>query len=237
MRLRQRVLVLGIVVVSCIGGAILSGPVFSPSLAVSGSPENHEFEPARPGENTYLLTDFAVVYPFVDPITGEKDETEAGVRYTPLWSGDEYPGAVACEVILRDQSGAVVGKHLFGLDSASPVTESVGFEPMSVDAGPDTASGSCEMGDAPDGPGYRFEGPLSIGAGDEGWALIEFYVTWAAEDPGTRSCTAFVTTRDGETIEVDHFTINVPNGGDFVVGAKMDSLSIVDADVQCSEPD
>jgi hypothetical protein len=131
-RVRMASMVLAAVglIAAVLGSLVLVNQAFrSPASAPADGNEDSA------DRGTYLLSDFAVTYPYQPRGADAPDDTLAGVRFTAAWSTDLFPGHADCRLILRDASGDVVGTLPFGLDltrtpfSLSPHTVEVSAPP------------------------------------------------------------------------------------------------------------
>ncbi len=192
-----------------------------------------EAKAATTGE-TYLLSDFAVEYPYVplDPREAP-DPTRAGVSFMAVWSGDSFPGEALCAVTLRGEAGEVVGSMEFPASFASePATP---MFPVEVSGRPVAAEGSCEEGRYEPGPGYTFD-DLTIGFSNEtGLTAFRFVTHWVTEvHPNWRSCGFRVTLTDGTSL-VHEFGFSAPDGTVHEEYARVSPNQVKDAIVTCQE--
>jgi len=192
-----------------------------------------EAKAATTGE-TYLLSDFAVEYPYVplDP-RDAPDPTRAGVSFTAVWSGDTFPGEAPCVVTLRDDTGEVVGSIEFPASFASEPATPV--FPVEVSDQPVAADGSCEQGRYEPGPGYTFD-DLTVEPSDQaGFTTLRFVAHWATQaHPNWRSCEFRVTLTDGSSL-VHEFGFSAPDGTVHEEYARVSPDQVKDAIVTCQE--
>jgi hypothetical protein len=209
--------------------------VVAAGLAIGGARDVVE---ATPGSATYTFPELSVEYPYQDPWTGAGDPSRAAVLYTTGWSTSEYPGLAACEFVLEDLAGDVVGTHRFDLSSAtSELPHAISSDPIPVSAPPATVDARCDEGSYPSGPGYRFSRP-SVGNSAEGRARLRFDVDWQGDvNPAMRSCTVTVMHDDGTTSEYGPFgfQLSASEPFDFDLPGREELRDIRDADVSCSE--
>jgi hypothetical protein len=200
---------------------------------------------AMPGGDTYVLSDFRVRYPFTPAPEGSRedygppDSNKAAVFFTANWSGDRFPGEVWCEVVVLGEGGDVVGMARFLGAYAAPIRRSPPV-PVDVLGEPVSATGSCEAGTYPPGPGYMFGDPRITPNDSEeiqGRSEIAFTVRWATpgRDPSVRICHLSLMLEDGRTIDLGSFGFDAPDGVEATFGAPASPDRIEDAVVTCSE--
>lgn len=186
-------------------------------------------------EATYSFSDLSVDYPYEDPRTGAMDPTRASVSYRSNWATSEYPGLTACQFVLKDASGAVVGTHRFDLSSISPdLPHPVSSDPIVVSRAPATAEGSCEGGSYSEAADYRFSQPTITPR--DGGARLSFDVDWEGHlHPAGRSCTVVVSYEDGSRRELGPFSVHLSQSEpfEFDVVSTDDARRIQDATVDC----
>ncbi len=174
---------------------------------------------AAPGEDTYVLSEFRITYPFADSIVpgAATRSDQAGVAYTARWSGQTYPGEAKCEIQLFAADGSTVGVVRFSNDSgAAPFTP--GPMPVPVAGRPATATGLCAAGVKPDATAsYSFTDVALVRAdmdlvveGDE--LVLHAIAHWAdGVRPGMHQCSTVLAFPDG-TSQSFTFGIDVGEG-------------------------
>lgn len=199
--------------------AALSGLTFIAGIALA-SQRSGALQPAEPGQDTYLLSGFEVIYPYVDPdVPGSKAETDqAGVTFDARWSGTTFPGSAQCETTLTDASGSTVGSLRFQFMSTPPATQQASPLPVDVKGAPTAASGFCAAGVTPQvSLTYSFT-DLSVAATAAGTTMgpgpvLEATAHWPGppSDGIVQVCRAEIIMSDG-TIDAYAFTLSVPDG-------------------------
>jgi hypothetical protein len=122
---------------------------------------------AGPGDDTYILSDLAIQYPYLDFPDGETkpDPARAGITWTATTATSRTPGKVTCSITLRDASWSVVGSSTSELTIIGTTGKSHHPIPVPVSAEPSDADGSCSA-PAPQPP-VEIDN-LTITARDEG---------------------------------------------------------------------
>lgn len=200
---------------SLVGGVLVAGAV----TTHAPNSEPQPFEPAGPGEPTFIAT--------VDSIDAVTDpfalEAEALfiVHFSTKWSGDTFPGDAICRVVALDGDGKTIGVSQFQYAAYSPSDESA-IEIDTRGLKPASANIACSAARLPPrGAGYKLS-DLSIGktkspVGEPHWQLTG-KVAWATGNPPLyQECLANVRLAD-ESAETYTFGISVGNEETFEVG-------------------
>jgi hypothetical protein len=228
---RERtILTSAIFLTSVIAGVIVAFVAFGRGPGLVGT--------AEAAADTYVLSDFQVIHPYVPTPPGETpndvsngDQTRAGVGFTAAWSGSRYPGEVMCNVDLTDGSGAVVGSAQF-LGSYDTPMAVAPYLPVPVSGKPVSASGSCESGDYAGGPGYTFDN-MNIQLSEEGGtSILSFTAHEVVEDAGVRTCEVRVELLSGDVLTYT-LAFEGPDGSDLEQGANATPGQIKDASITC----
>jgi hypothetical protein len=219
------------------------------------------FEPADPGDATYLLTDLRIEYPYVgapNRLTGsrresycrlrprecEPDPAAAGVSYDPHWATEEYPGSVACRITVYGEDGALLGSTIFELDVLDPsIVKRDPDIPVHVTAPPSEAAAVCEESTYKRGPGYAFRlidvEPYRRTDSSSGEPLpprtrLTFDVTYLTENPGTRECELVVRLTDGTVRRFRDLTLYIGQDKPVEMTPDIaDPSSVKGADLRC----
>lgn len=198
---------------------------------------------AQAESDTYILSEFKIEYPYVDPRSDlEPQADQAIVYYKSYWSGSRFPGLVKCQISVQDAAGTTVGRIVFDLSSASrELPERVASAPIDVTAPPASAEGGCEAGDYPEGSGYTFSRPSfarsthdATGQSDKDRVAISFDVGWNGVHPSMRTCSVEVQYSDGSTKAFGPFVVHLSHSVPFEVDVPARDVSDVrDADISC----
>ncbi len=172
---------------------------------------------AEQGEVTYILSDFAVEYPF-------GDESTAGVTWRSALATGTLPGQVECAIEVSDAEGGVVGSQTFTYTLIGSESGPHSPTAVPVQGVPAEASGYCEA--AGDGAAVDV-GALSVDPSSErSMAHLVADVSWDGERPGEQFCVVSLEKVEGGLTELP-FTFDPvhmgPSGVTLLGGALEDA--------------
>lgn len=214
--------------------------------------------PSETQAATYLLSAFAIEHPYVAAAGDQRhddhfcrshrgacepDSSRAEVTFEMTWATEDFPGLTRCRLQAFDEAGAPVGSGSVDLEDLDPNDDASGAAlVMDVSGEPATASGECEAGDYPPGPGFRFEFVSATDPADPPHGTLPadrveltFITHYLVDDPGTRSCRLIVTLRNGEERVLGEYSQAAPENGSSItltpsVGAPSD---VSNAAIEC----
>lgn len=193
--------------------------------------------------DTYVLSDFDIVYPYDDPRQDiPPSDRAAEVSFSTRWPQSGYPGEAQCELTLSDAQGLVVGTLTFDLISATNGSRAV---PMVVPVSgvPVSAEASChDLFDNTSSRGYVVTGPTrasavadsSPGSDSPNRTQLTFQVTWqeTGSEPDFRTCRLMVKRVDGTLDPPTRFNL-LSGDGEVTLVIEGSPASVADANVTC----
>jgi hypothetical protein len=204
-------------IASVVAATVLVVGVVLPLRQLSRLGDERETTAAsQPWRETYVLSRFRVIYPFVDRSGSDgsavPDLTKAGVAYESAWSGGTYPGEAPCSIELFDKHGGRVGSQSFNFATLTPLVHHDAVIGIPFDGAPPvSADGTCGPA-TPPGPGtYVFTDLRVVTDGDD---RLVADVAWSSDEPPlTQSCIASFSMADGAHDERS-FTLDAGQGAD-----------------------
>lgn len=116
--------------------------------------------PPGPPQPSYELSNFKIQYPYADPRDEYAEKpvdrsNQAAVSYDTSWSGDAFPGAADCVIVLFGNRDQVVGRAELEMKSYSPRAPggNAYWPKIEVSERPVSAGGSCADSVHPTEPG------------------------------------------------------------------------------------
>jgi hypothetical protein len=181
--------------------------------------QQHQPQPARPGDPTYELSSFAV-----NQSSADGERSHVVVSFVSEWSAAEFPGYSECEVTIADADGQELGTQIFKYASYRPepnqITTDVEVSSNEAAASAKGASGYCSASTKPPATaGYNLAGLRVTSGGSvpslyQEWDRPEltFTASWATDEPPMlQSCIASLILEDG-TLRDFPFEISLGNG-------------------------
>jgi hypothetical protein len=173
--------------------------VFAVSAAVgfgfsSLTARSDQFQSARPGENTYRISNVSIGQTQASP-----ESRSVVVHFDMTWVSErEWPGYAECLVEVSDAIGQTIGRLQFETTSIlrDPGRGMIDV-PLSGPATPDTARLTCARASRPsDDAAYIITGPQISGTEED--PRLHFHVQWEGDEaPRYQKCEAILRKADG----------------------------------------
>jgi len=199
---------------------VLVGTLTWATLSLLGLRKNTSPASGNAHLSTYRLQDVRVVYPYVDPRTGEPDETRAGIEGTLYWTSEEYPGVHRCTFTAYGPDGSTVGR-----DQGEVSALSEGHRtsiPISVSGAAVSGEITCDPTRLDTPVAYEIRDAhvasvLDPQSGELVGARVLYTVVWPEgvelpDYPGTNACTVRFARASGEPVADWRFTLDAPPG-------------------------
>ena len=170
--------------------------------------------------STYRLEDVRVVYPYVDPRTGEPDETRAGIEGVLYWTSEKYPGVHRCTFTAYGPDGSTVGRDQGEVSALSEGHRT--SMPISVSGAAVSGEITCDPTRLDTPVAYEIRDAhvasvLDPQSGELVGARVLYTVVWPEgvelpDYPGTNACTVRFARASGEPVADWRFTLSAPPG-------------------------
>lgn len=153
------------------------------------------FEPAAPGEPTYVVTNVTVS----QEMDAVLSSPQTLVSYDMAWLGNEFPGYAQCRAEVFDASGALIGAQDFERVSLLPSATRRTLEVPVGQGSAATANVLCGKAvRPPDSAGYEISEATVSGTEEDPRLLLS--VKWTTDEPPLyQACTATFRRIDGST--------------------------------------